>query len=422
MRWVIAVATVLTACDREAMPIEIEGCDPTATCAAETGLVLSAAWPRHTIHHGLLGADGVNAADLNGDGWLDVVTGWEQSSRVTVSLNPGCTCAAREGWPTVVLPERIGSVEDAIFADVDQDGHLDVLAGGEGRQLFVYFGPDDPGLLMTPWAWSPMEVVAARDVQRWIQLAFADLDGDGVNEILAGGRVGAQVGVFRSTTPRDGTSWTWQPLGDVGCVYSLIPRDVDGDGDLDLVLSDHDPLMPRQPEMLGARWLENPGSLVSAWVSHPIRLVGGALGLTAFLDVRGDSIVVGSSSETANVTELVTTVDGLTWTETAIPQPDNVGRYNDVERGDIDGDGVEDFVFSYSHADGPLSGVVWLRAAEDGWQRGEISGPEGTKYDNLLLIDVDHDGDLDVVTSEQYSNTSTADQQLGLIWYANPAR
>jgi hypothetical protein len=45
----------------------------------------------------------------------------------------------------------------------------------------------------------------------------------------------------------------------------------------------------------------------------------------------------------------------------------------------------------------------------------EISGPTGVKYDLVALVDLDGDGDLDVITTEENTN-------LGVIWYENPAR
>ena len=92
----------------------------------------------------------------------------------------------------------------------------------------------------------------------------------------------------------------------------------------------------------------------------------------------------------------------------------------DVKTVDVDLDGRRDLVFSYSHAEGALSGVVWMKRMDAGpnvldavWERREISHAPGTKYDNVELVDLDGDGDLDVVTTEQI-------EQLGLIWYENP--
>ena len=44
-----------------------------------------------------------------------------------------------------------------------------------------------------------------------------------------------------------------------------------------------------------------------------------------------------------------------------------------------------------------------------------ISDLQGSKFDLLQLMDVDQDGDLDVITCEERDN-------LGLVWYENPTR
>ena len=46
----------------------------------------------------------------------------------------------------------------------------------------------------------------------------------------------------------------------------------------------------------------------------------------------------------------------------------------------------------------------------------DISGTiEGVKFDRIETIDLDGDGDLDVLTCEERDN-------LGVIWYENPLR
>ena len=45
----------------------------------------------------------------------------------------------------------------------------------------------------------------------------------------------------------------------------------------------------------------------------------------------------------------------------------------------------------------------------------DISGAAGTKFDRMELVDLDDDGDLDVITCEE-------SESLGVIWYENPTR
>ena len=44
-----------------------------------------------------------------------------------------------------------------------------------------------------------------------------------------------------------------------------------------------------------------------------------------------------------------------------------------------------------------------------------LSGSDGTKHDLVALVDLDGDGDLDAITTEEVNN-------LGVIWYENPRK
>lgn len=97
--------------------------------------------------------------------------------------------------------------------------------------------------------------------------------------------------------------------------------------------------------------------------------------------------------------------------------PESFGTAKAVAVGDIDLDGKLDVVFSCEEAKGPKLGVVWFAAADldsgTAPELRDISGSDGTKFDRLELIDLDDDGDLDVLTTEEAEN-------LGVIWYENP--
>jgi hypothetical protein len=49
------------------------------------------------------------------------------------------------------------------------------------------------------------------------------------------------------------------------------------------------------------------------------------------------------------------------------------------------------------------------------WLTHNVSGRVGTKYDLVELIDLDDDGDLDILTCEERDD-------LGVVWYENPTR
>src|SRR5688500_651755 len=103
---------------------------PGATLSAEPGKS-GPPWQRHTIDDSAKGADGVRIADANGDGLLDIATGWEEAGLLRVYLNPGVE-KARERWPAVTVG-KMKSPEDAVLVDLDGDGAVDVVSCCEGR-------------------------------------------------------------------------------------------------------------------------------------------------------------------------------------------------------------------------------------------------------------------------------------------------
>ena len=54
------------------------------------------------------------------------------------------------------------------------------------------------------------------------------------------------------------------------------------------------------------------------------------------------------------------------------------------------------------------------------WIARDISGPDGIKFDLNLLLDLDNDGDLDVINTEENNNSQGGNAGLGLVWYENP--
>ena len=96
------------------------------------------------------------------------------------------------------------------------------------------------------------------------------------------------------------------------------------------------------------------------------------------------------------------------------------GTAKGVRIGDVDGNGNLDIVYSCEQANPPRRGLVWLGYVETPaagkWNTHDISGPEGIKFDRIELLDVDGDGDLDVLTCEERHQN----KGLGVVWYENP--
>lgn len=370
-------------------------------------------WAMHTIASGYNGADGVDLADANGDGLKDVATAWEAGGAVTLSLNPGPSLVTSP-WPTVkVNSSPLYGLEDAIIADVDVDGHPDVISAGESnKRITIHFAPPDFVDVLDATKWLSVTVTASVNVQRYMKSAWADMDGDGVKDIVVGGKVHpATVGYFSSSTPRIGSSWVYTTISPASWIMSLLPSDLDGDGDLDIAITDRDYIHTSPPDYTytGSRWSENRGAL--GWLNHTINQ-GGSHRFARLYDWDADGdrdLVGGRATPTNDLLFHVNLGSGATWSSSVVSAPVNFGDYQGDALGDIDLDGDIDIALS-SVAEGFESGLVWV---DEFGVRHEISGETGSKFDNLELIDLDADGDLDIVVSEEVD-------QLGVISYENP--
>ncbi len=380
-------------------------------------------WPRHTIDNSSRGADGVKLADFNGDGLADIVTGWEEGGVTRLYVHPGHARSAKP-WPPVVVG-KTPNVEDAVPVDLDRDGSLDVVSCCEGRtrSMFVHWGPKDRGKLLASEAWQSEAIPESVGRMMWMFCEPMQVDGKrGVDLVAAGKGDGAKIGWFESPEdPRNLAAWKWHAMDDVGWVMSIKIRDVDGDGDADVLLSD------RKRSRRGVRWLENPGpgqEQTGRWRNHNL---GGqdreVMFLTvADLDGDGKDGVVCAVKD-GPILLLQSEADTGSWTTREIAMPEGYGSGKGVAVGDLDQDGKPELVFSCEHADGALSGVGRM-VFPDGVGHGktaieDVSGSEGIKYDRLELIDVDGDGDLDILGCEERQPIAGRPEGLGVFWYEN---
>lgn len=381
------------------------------------GTLTAAPWKRHTIDPsdrttGKRGADGVRLADVNGDGLLDITTGWEEGGAVAVYLNPGPK-KSRETWPSVTVGS-IRGVEDAVFADLDGDGAMDVVSCAEGKvnNVFVHWAPKSTGDYLTAAAWKT-EVFPESTGRRWMFALPLDVNQNGRMDLVIGSKnTNAIIGWLENpTNSRRLTDWKLHTLTAASWVMSLRASDIDGDGDEDIVYSDRFGSEP------GIYLLENPGQQAEEWKRHR---VGGAGHQVMFLNL-------GDLSGTGGNNVICPTLAGDLvycerarsgkWTETLIPLPFGLKAAKGVAIADINLDGRPDIVTTSEaqrEADDMVA-VAWKENSPTGWIDHAISDRRGRKFDRIEMLDLDGDGDLDLLTCEEVHN-------LGVFWYENPER
>jgi hypothetical protein len=346
----------------------------------------------------------------------DLVTGWEEGSDVRVYLNPGAA-RAKETWPRVSVG-KVGDPEDAIFTDLDGDGRLEVVSCTEGRTRTVFWhrfkgGPDE---ILNPAKWTTASFPATMKKQMWMQAVAMDVDGEhGMDLLLASKGQGGGIGWLQAPKdPNDSAGWSYHPLREAGWVMSLIPHDMNGDGHPDIVFSD------RKGARSGAFWLANPGPEANRrhapWKEHAIGALNREVMFADLADPNDDGLLdVAVAVKPHDVVLCLQQPEGRWREQTLSLAATRIGSAKAVKTADINGDGLRDLCFTCEDAKGEREGILWLEQRQGPWQQHPLGGPAGVKFDLMQLLDLDGDGDLDVVTCEERD-------QLGVIWYENPRR
>lgn len=377
-------------------------------------------WNRHTVDDSSLGADGVKLADINGDGRTDIATGWEEGGLTRVYLNPGHE-KSKSRWPKITVG-KTPSVEDATFVDLDHDGQLDVVSCCEGttRKIFVHWAPADRRDLFDASKWEQRVLTDSEiQAQQWMFVCPMQVDGKYGVDLVAGSKgKNAQIGWFEApANGRDLSGYQWHPISQAGWIMSIRKRDMDGDQDLDLVITD------RTGSLRGCRWLENPGpghEQQLPWKNHTMGAEADEVMSMTLADLDGDHLEDAFVAVKDMSIMFLKRLDesGLRWKSHRISADCQAGNTRAVEVVDIDGDSKLDLAVTTWNARGK-HGVFWLAfdKSELRWRPHRISGSlQGIKYDRIEMLDLDDDGDLDLLTCEERESGSG----LGVIWYENP--
>lgn len=360
---------------------------------------LHSPWQRHSVDASFRGADGVRLADFDNDGLQDIVTGWEESGVIRVYLNPGSN-AVTQPWPAVTVG-KAKSPEDAVAVDIDGDGKLDVLSCHEGKANAVYVHWNQTGEtrsdLLNPSNWKS-ERFPQLDGERWMFAAPLGML-DGRRTIVLGSKNNnATITLLQQPSTGDQSlkNWNVTKLRTAGWIMSLRPLDMDKDGDLDIVYSDR-----KGPDRC-VGWLEQKAA--GKWDDHR---VGGFDDEILFIDPTPTRIL--ATARNGEWLEYVKAGDG--WNEQRHDNPPGVTWGKAIARLE------SDQLVMTANTTGP-SGVgqvpaIWF--SENGTRWSAIDTETRCKYDRIECIDLDGDGDLDVLTCEER-------RLLGVVWYENPEK
>lgn len=343
---------------------------------------------------------------------MDIATGWEEGGVVRVYLNPGRE-KSKDAWPRVTVG-RVKNVEDAVFADLDGDGTLDVVSSCEGktRAMYVHWGPNDKAKLLEEDAWQTEPIPVTVGKQMWMYCLPMDVDqSNGIDLIVGSKNKGAAVGWLQSPeNPRDLKAWRYEKIEDAGWIMSIEHyRNEAFDYEFVLVTDRRGPTrgvyrIPDHGLEASAIQRNQAEYMFADAVPHPDD------GLYTLMAVATRDGLIQLYDDLPSQRSFGPPV--------SVPNPFGIKHGKAVAIGRINKDWQADIVVSFNtQREKNKPGVAWVQMLPDkdprDWPAHDISGLEGKKFDRLELIDLDGDGDLDVLTCEEADN-------LGVIWYENP--
>lgn len=184
----------------------------------------------------------VAVGDINNDGWVDVAVsvyigpaGFSQKGRVKLYLNNGGVLSSLPAWTS---SDQFYSFSCA-FGDADGNGRLDLaVACGEAyysrpEQNRIYYNRG--GMLDTLPGWKSSQAGYSYDV------GWGDIDDDGDLDLVFANERGPNT-MFRNYGDSAGTVPTWVSTDPSQQANSLFIKDVNNDGFLDLAVSDNNQL------------------------------------------------------------------------------------------------------------------------------------------------------------------------------------
>ncbi len=341
-----------------------------------------------------IGAHAVYTADINGDGYKDVLSASYNDGKIAWYLND----KGRLGLQRIITTTASGA-RDVFAIDIDNDGDQDVLsASGGDNAIRWYENFDGEG------SFDLVHVISTNANNAYAVFA-ADLDTDGDPDVLSASSSDDKIAWYENLDGDGNFSEERIISKATKGATDVIAVDVDGDGDHDVVSASTFDDKIAWYENLDGRGTFGEQRVVTTDADLAIAIHA------SDIDGDGDFDLVSASSGD-NKVAWYENLDGKGLFSAQKIVSLETARAFSVYTADLDNDGDPD-ILSASKDDNKLA---WYENRD-----GQIFGPQQIITSNaqgarsIHAFDLDYDGDPDVIAASQDDNTVAWYENLSLI-------
>ena len=330
-------------------------------------------------------ASSVFAADLNNDGFQDILSASQGDHKIAWYRNNGNRTFSSE----MVLATNAQEAQTVKATDMDNDGWIDVVSASQGDNTIAWYRNTTnntfaPKTIICDTIWQ------ARD------FAIVDLDKDGWQDIVTIGT--GQSAIVWHKNLGNGTFENANiiPIGMAATSIAIEANDINADGWADITIADKNNNIIKTYSRIGNQtdWLE-----VNNWDSTNPKDIYIA---QAYPNQNNAEVFV--ASWTTDKIQYHTTITNL------IGQVNTIFNPTAIEGADFDQDGDEDIVVA-SHLE---DAIVWYdnyqMPVDSTWRKYYIT-TNALGATSVYAADLDNDGDQDILSA------SLLDDKIA--WYEN---
>lgn len=330
----------------------------------------------------------LTSSDFNKDGFCDSISGNQAAGTVSVYLADGLGNLGTPRFGVGTTPLGVAA------ADLNGDGRPDLIsANRDSGDVSVLFGDGDGGFTLVQTLAAGLNPGAS---------IIADLSGDGALDIAVlnqGNPSSPQNSEVNLYFGNGFGSFPFQDTLNTGKLpLDLIPTDFSGDGIEDLVVSNSESGTVAVYKSKGGGSFEN-GRSTS---------MGGVPGYLAALDYSGDGLMdIAVGMRDLNEIRFMRQLSTGAFNKAGLTLPGAGTIIDDLEAGDINGDGRDDLLWiNQTSINEPSTISIYLSDGAGGFVEAPSSGLLTTTFaEALILIDLDRMGGIDLAVTNRFNDS-----------------